>query len=158
MSRFGWERPARLSGWLIPVQVLLWWMLIGTMLYVGGTIARLMPGGAYAGNMESGAANATWRFMVQFDLAANVLLIVFIAVLLVRLYQRKRSFRTWAIALLLVIFALSLTVLGIAYYADALQGAAAAQLWFKALQNGILALVGILYLARSKRVRRTFVF
>ncbi|TYP72732.1 DUF2569 family protein [Paenibacillus methanolicus] len=158
MLRSGWERHARLSGWLIPVQILMWWMLIGTLLYVGGTIARLMPGGAYAANMESGAVNATWRFMIQFELASNALLIVFIAILLVQLYKRKRSFRTGAVALLIVILALSLIVLGVAYYADALHGAGAAQLWFKALQNCILALVGILYLARSKRVKRTFVF
>lgn len=151
-------RLARLTGWLIPVQILLWWMLVGTLLYLGETTARLMPGGAYAVKMEAGAATAMWRIQVQFDLAANVLLVVFTAVLLRQLYKRKRLFRMGMVVLLLVIFVLSLIALGMADYAGELQGAsAAAQLLFKVVQNAILAFIGTLYMLRSKRVKQTFV-
>ncbi|MFB9330635.1 DUF2569 family protein [Paenibacillus aurantiacus] len=157
MAGSGLGSHARLTGWLIPLQILLWWMLIGTLLYVGGTVMRLMPGGTYASRMYSGDAYAAWRFMIQFDLAANSLLIVSIAILLVQLYKRKRRFRAGAVVLLIAIFAVSLVALGIAYDAGELHGTTAAQLLFKVIQNGLLAVAGTLYIVRSKRVKRTFV-
>jgi Protein of unknown function (DUF2569) len=157
-TRHSADQSEKIRGSLLLVAIGLILSLLRNLGALSGSLRFFFSKEGWVKLADSASYNSDWKPLLIYDLASDLFILIMTLIALVLFFQKKRTFPKLVLALIPVLWGLSL----ISYYwTGLLPGVTKTKAYGKAGHALIAQFIGMviwgLYFLFSKRVRKTFV-